>query len=124
MLDSAIKYKGVVITTPTSAKSSILKFLENLVTLSDDLQARKTPKGAQKALPRRQRVALEVQTASWANLLLRMKRSVLIMDELDWVCHRAPPIEHLPHLTMVANRAIASAHVESDLGIHCTMWCL
>ena len=89
MIENAAKLKGVVITTPTSAKSAILKFLENLITLSDDNQIRgkRVLPGRPKPLPRRQRATLETQTRSWAALLQQFGRSILIMDELDWVCH-------------------------------------
>ncbi|KAL1495919.1 hypothetical protein AB1Y20_014561 [Prymnesium parvum] len=95
MIQNAIKYKGVVITTPTSAKSAILKFLENLISLNDDSQIRgkRAIKDGPKPLPRRLRAALESHTGSWANLLQQFRSSVLIMDELDWVCHREPALD-------------------------------
>ena len=89
MFHNALQHKGVVVTTPTSAKSAILKFVENLITLNDDAQLRgkRAGPGGARPLPRRARATLDAQTRSWAGLLQQFQRSVLIMDELDWVCH-------------------------------------
>ena len=89
MFHNALRNKGVVITSPTSAKSAILKFLENLIQLSDDtsIQGKRALPGQPKPLQARVRATLDAQTRSWGDLLHQFGRSVLIMDELDWVCH-------------------------------------
>jgi hypothetical protein len=92
MFHNALRHKGVVVTSPTSAKSAILKFLENLIQLSDDtsirgIRGKRALPGQPKPLPARVRTTLDAQTRSWGDLLHQFGRSVLIMDELDWVCH-------------------------------------
>ena len=83
-LQSAMHNRGVIMTTPGSIKSIMLKFLEAAVGLSDDNASRKTV-GSGRPLSRRQRATLVNDVQSWGQLLEAFQRCVLIMDELDWI---------------------------------------
>jgi ankyrin repeat protein len=96
MMHNARKYHGVVITAPSSVKSVLLKFLENLIQLRDDgdlrtktrrEQKERQAKYGAKVLSTRARNLLIDHTRTWGQLLRLMEGSILIMDELDWVCH-------------------------------------
>ena len=96
MMHNARKYHGVVITAPSSVKSVLLKFLENLIQLRDDSDLRTKTRREQKerqakygvkVLSTRARNLLIDHTRTWGQLLRLMEGSILIMDELDWVCH-------------------------------------
>jgi hypothetical protein len=92
MMHNARKYHGVVITAPSSVKSVLLKFLENLIQLRDDgdlrtktrrEQKERQAKYGAKVLSTRARNLLIDHTRTWGQLLRLMEGSILIMDELD-----------------------------------------
>ena len=90
MLTDAREQKGIVVTTPSSVKSSILKFIEGLMMLSQDAADRANVDSLPpntKLLTKRKRVALQLETTMWSELLRHFENSVLVMDELDWVTH-------------------------------------
>ena len=72
-LVSAKVNRGVVITTPTTVKSVMLKFLELMKIISDP------------SVPRSQ--VLEAQCAELGRTLALFKESTLIMDEVDLILH-------------------------------------
>ena len=70
-------------TSPSSTKSVILKFIETLVNLSDDQSlsdSQELHKSSKKPLAPKDRKHLEVQLSIWVQLLGRLKSAVLIMD--------------------------------------------
>ena len=112
MMDEARRSRGVVVSSPATVKTVILKFVESLLTLVNEVTHRNVvPMGSavradgvtmgspiQSFLNRppvlsrtatfQLRVGqLEESTRQWARLLDRFKKCVLIMDELDFVCH-------------------------------------
>ena len=99
MMENALRSKGVMITTPTSTKSILLKFLENVFTLNSEAERHatrqrnlRTKLAGPPPIEMRARRALEAQTQAWADILLRFQGSVLIMDEL--VSSPEPEPEH------------------------------
>ena len=164
MMENALRTKGVMITTPTSTKSILLKFLENLFALSSDAsltasrRGRRGGGGGPVPMDVRQRKALETQTFGWADMLAylpvsprvspylpvsprislisphlphlpipphtspylrwadmlgRFQRSILILDELDWVCHPIKSELHFP----VGESLPISPHLSPSLPI-------
>ena len=140
MLDDARRARGVIVTSPATIKTSILKFIESLITLIDEATGANNPvmghavgeggivmglsiptvtrsassssnlgppllkRSASSSSDRRagppavmrswssQRrlcnlPVFEESTRQWARLLNRFGKCVLIMDELDFVCH-------------------------------------
>lgn len=100
LMANALRYKGVVMTTPSAIKSVILKFVELLVALSDNAanasggtgttnptNGKSADRGEAQRLTKRERTGLEAQTRVWARVLERFSKSLLIMDELDWITH-------------------------------------
>lgn len=110
LLDRALLKRSVIVTTPPALKSIILKFIENLIVLSDEHDAQlieqrpisfhvQGGEGQIKCttkvknrpniqlLTDEARMAVNNEAGLWAQILKRFGESVLIMDELDWVCH-------------------------------------
>ena len=101
MMQNAKKHHGVVMTAPASVKSVLLKFLENLILLRDNDELAKCTRAVkrqrakpikdggnnERELSARARAQLLDHTGVWGKLLKHFDEAVLIMDELDWVCH-------------------------------------
>ena len=91
MLDNAKKGKGVIMTTPSSMKSVILKFIDTMVKLRADEKLRADPEEQRREQRRPLQAAprqdLEDQITVWVEVLRRLSDAVLIIDELDWVAH-------------------------------------
>ena len=90
MMENALRSKGVMITTPTSTKSILLKFLENLILLrdNDELAACTRAEKRHRAKPikdggnnerelsTRQRQSLLERTGVWGKLLKHFEEAV------------------------------------------------
>ena len=74
-LRSAKESAAVVITTPPAIKSMFLKFVENLVTLTDPADRRYSDR------------EIKAQTVVWSDVLGLLNAGVCIMDEVDLLLH-------------------------------------
>ena len=74
-LEAARSKGSIVLTTPPCLKSMMLKFLENLLSLTDVHDTRHAKRD------------LKPETKVWGEILHMMLEGVCIMDEVDWVLH-------------------------------------
>ena len=90
-LQSAMADGSIVITTPPALKSLMLKFVENLLVLTNLRDPRY-----------RHAKELRPETRVWAEVLELMQGGVCIMDEVDWVLHPLKVIATIsPSLTLI-----------------------
>jgi ankyrin repeat protein len=113
---NAINNKGIIISTPSSLKSLPLKFLENVISLEDDISLQMQAKRPRNPLSKKARAELENRTKVWCTILNLFRSGVLLMDELDWIVHPLKselnfPIRHKVPLDFWDKRWALPLHV-------------